>query len=100
MIWGYPAAPHRPASLVTLQPQDQRKDPETSTFFGQGESYMSEANDPRATLHHTQQTAGRRALATQGRSQLPFIGGLDIRLVPQLPGKPAAGVGGKHTNSY
>ena len=68
-------------------------------FFGQGESYRSQAKDPGATLHHTQQTAGRRALATQVRSQLPFIEGLDIRLAPQLPGKPAAGVGGKHTDS-
>ena len=32
---------------------------ETSMFFGQGESYRSQAKDPGATLHHTQQTAGR-----------------------------------------
>ena len=28
---------------------------------------------------------------TQGRRRLPFVGGIDIRLAHQLPGKPAAG---------
>ena len=34
-----------------------------------------------------------------GRRRLPFIGGIEVRLAHQLPGKPAAGVGGKHTGS-
>ena len=38
--------------------------------------------------------------ATWGRSKLPFIGGIEVRLTHQLPRKPAAGAGGKHVDSY
>ena len=39
-------------------------------------------------------------LTSWGRRKLPFIGGIDFRLAHQLPGKPAAGAGGKHVGSY
>ena len=67
---------------------------ETSTFLGQGESFRSEAKDPGATLP-PQPADDRRdtaaALTTRGRSRLPFIEGLDIRLAPQLLGNQQLG---------
>lgn len=38
--------------------------------------------------------------AIQGRWRLPFIGGIDVQLARQLPGKPEAGGGSKLVGSY
>ena len=35
-----------------------------------------------------------------GSKRLSFIGSIDVRLSHQLPGKPAAGAGGKRVGSY
>ena len=65
-------------------------------------SYMLEAKHPRVTPPCM--VGGRQDLAaivaTWGRKRLPFTGGIDVRLAHQLPGKPAAGAGGKHVGSY
>ena len=37
---------------------------------------------------------------TQETRRPPLIGGIDIRLAHQLPGKPAAKAGGKFVGSY
>ena len=83
------------ASLVLAQPQDQRKCleamTETSTTCWIGK-LTSQKQSPGATPHHVQQTV-RQDMATKmaagEKERLPFIGGIEVRLAHQLPGKPA-----------
>ena len=55
---------------------------------------------PGATPHHVHQMAGRDMVAVfasraegvgWGIGRLPVLGGIDVRLAHQLPGKPAEG---------
>ena len=62
-----------------------------------GESHSSEAKGPKGTPHWQDVAA---IFANWGERRLPFIGGIDVRLAHQLPGKPAAGAGGKRVGSY
>ena len=58
---------------------------------------------PGATPLYVWQMAGRKDMAIfviWGRKRLSSIGSIDVRLSHQLPGKPAAGAGGKHVGSY
>ena len=58
---------------------------------------------PGAAPHCVWQTADRmwqQSLLLGGRRRLPFIGGINVRLAHQLPGKPAAGTGSKQVGNY
>ena len=83
------------------EPGDSNRDRDSSGLMDR-EPYKCEAkpwsNMPPCTADGGQDSAA--TLAIQGRRRLPFIGGIDIRLAHQLPGKPAAGAGGKHVGSY
>lgn len=66
------------------------------------ESYKSEAkhwsNRPPCAADSGKDSAA--IFAIQGRWRLPFIGGIDVQLARQLPGKPEAGGGSKLVGSY
>ena len=87
---------HRPADLVIVQLRGRRKSLETTTetltIYWIG-NLTSPKRSPGVTPHHVQQTvAGPSSSLLEGRGwNLPVIGGIDVRLAHQLPGKPAAG---------
>ena len=100
------ATPFKPACLVVAWLQDQRKSPEagteTSRVYGLGHLIRLKQKSW-IKPHCVWQTAGRtrqESFLLRGRRRLSLIGGIDIRLVHQLPGKPAAEAGGKQGSSH
>ena len=54
-------------------------------------SHESKTKGPGATPQNVWQTTGKtQQPLTWGRRRLPFIGGFEVRLAYQFPGKPAA----------
>lgn len=65
------------------------------------EYYKSENKCPGATPYLVQQESwqDKGAIFPTQRRKLPFIGGIDMRLAHQLPGKPMGGAEDNHTGS-
>ena len=57
------------------------------------DSYESESKKPGEIMFGKEQADCRNNLVTWKKRRLWFTGRIDIRLVHQLPGKPATGVG-------
>ena len=98
-------APCRPASPVVscpvlrLKKEPKHSDRDINGLLDRG----SCTSERKALEQHPPWTADSGqdiVFATWGRRRLPFIGGIDIKLVNQLPGKPAAGAGSKCVGSY
>ena len=86
-----------PASRLKREPRVSDRD--MNGLLDRG-SYKTEAKGPGATPHCDSRQDMAANFATCGRRRLPFIGGIDVRLPQQLPGKPAAEAGGKHISSH
>ena len=76
-----------PASRLKKKPRVSNRDINSLMDWG---AYTSEARSwsdtPLCVAEGRQDLAA--VLAPQGEGRLPFIGGIDVRLVHQLPGKP------------
>ena len=92
------------AERLKKEPRDSDRDISGLLYR---ESYKSEAKSWSDNPLYT--AAGRQDMATvfatgdggRGvRRRLPVIGGIDVSLAYQLPGKPEAGARGKHVGSY
>lgn len=93
----YPAG--RSASRPKKEPRNSKRDVQVSKDGG---PHKSETKGPEA-IHPPWTAKGRQKATTtfmpQARKRLPFLGETDVRVAHQLPGKQAAGTGGRHRGS-
>ena len=94
MCW---VAPHRPASLAVVQPQDQRKGLETATetsvvyWTGDLTRLKQRVLEQHPTVYSRWQARHGSHLGYSGEKEAAIYRGTDVRLAHQSPGKPAAG---------
>ena len=87
--------PRRPTQLVDAQPLDRRKRVQKEP---QRHQWLSGPVQNKGSWSNTPQCAadGRQDMAApRGRSRLPFMGEIDVRLT-ESPEKPAAGAKGRY----